>query len=281
MKYALFTSGYRYRPLEQAFADAARLGYSGIELCGERPHGYAPDLTGARLEQVRRWIDRYQVPVIGYCPKVNGYPYNLMLGERDIWEDSLAYVRRTLDAARDLGAGFSVLAFGPSAYGTSSAEKRRRMRESLMRLADHAAGREIFLLIEPLTPGESDALCTAEELARLLEEVDCPYIAGMCDTVVPFLAACRGQGHETIDTYFDALGPRLRHIHMTDCNGLNEEHILPGEGIAPLREMLAALGRRSYEGYVTIELVDLYRADPSRYAALSLDHMRALEASAT
>lgn len=277
MKFAAYTSGYRFRPLEQAFADARTFGYDGIELCGERPHAYAPDLCGERLYRIRRWIEQYQMPVIGYCPKVNGYPYNLMLGDRDIWQDSLAYVRRTLDAARDLGAGFSVIAFGQAADGVTRPEKERRMRESLLRLADHASACETLLLIEPLTPRESDSLCSAAELSALLEQVDCPYVAGMCDTVVPFTQSRQGQSSEDLDTWFDLLGWRLRHIHMTDSDGLTEDHILPGDGIAPLGEMLATLHRREYEGYITIELVDMYRHDPTHYAGLALAHMRQLE----
>lgn len=278
MKFTAYTCGYRFRSLEQAFADARAFGYDGIELCGERPHAYAPDLYGERLDRIRRWIQQYQIPVIGYCPKVNGYPYNLMLGERDIWQDSLSYVRRTLDAARDLGAGFSLIAFGQAADGVSRQEKEHRMRESLLRLADHASACETMLLIEPLTPQESDSLCSAAELSALLEQVDCPYVAGMCDTVVPFTQRQQGRSNEDLDTWFDLLGSRLRHIHMTDSDGRTENHILPGDGAAPLKDMLMTLHRRGYDGYITIELVDMYRSDPTRYAGLALAHMRRLDA---
>ena len=278
MKFALYTSGYRFRSLEQAFIDARVFGYDGIELCGERPHAYAPDLQGPRLAQIRRWSDQYQIPVIGYCPKINGYPFNLMLGDWDIWEDSLTYVRRTLDAARDLGAGFSIIAFGQAAHGLSRAQKQRRMRETLLRLADHAVRRETLLLIEPLTPLESDSLCSAAELSYLLEQVGCPYIAGICDTAVPFTRTAQGLTAESLDTYFDMLGTRLRHIHMTDSDGRTENHILPGQGSAPLGEMLSILWRRGYGGYVTIELVSMYLSDPTRYAGAALAYMRRLEA---
>ena len=256
-------------------------GYNGIELCGERPHAYAPDLYGARLDQVRRWIAQYQVPVIGYCPKVNGYPFNLMLGDRSIWEDSLSYVRCTLDAAHALGANFSLIAFGQSADGLSRAQKQQRMRESLLRLADYAEQRETLLLIEPLTPQESDSLCSAAELADLLEQVRCPYVAGICDTVVPFTQAMQGLSSEDLDTYFDLLGPRLRHIHMTDSDGRTENHILPGAGIAPLKKMLSTLQRREYAGYITIELVNMYLSNPTYYAGAALAYMRSLETELT
>lgn len=277
MKFAAYTSGYRYRSLEQAFIDARASGYDGIELCGERPHAYAPDLHGQRLDRIRRWIDRYEMPVIGYCPKVNGYPYNLMLGDRDIWLDSLSYVRRTLDAACELGAGFSLIAFGQAANGVSRRDKEHRMRESLLRLADHAAARETLLLIEPLTPQESDSLCSAAQLAWLLEQVDCPYVAGMCDVVVPFTQSRLGRSDETLDTWFDLLGSRLRHIHMTDSDGVSEDHILPGRGVAPLGDMLATLHRRRYDGYITIELVSLYLSNPTPATAEALTHLRNLE----
>lgn len=277
MKFASFTSGYQRRTLELAFSDAHDFGYDGIEIWGCRPHAYAYDLNAERLDNIRRLSERYAVPVIGFSPKVNSYPFNLMVGERDIWSDSLAYICRAIDASAALGARFTLIAFGHAGDMTNAAAMQRRIRDSLQILGEHAVRRNNLLIIEPLSYRETNTITTARQLAEALETVNCPAVVGMCDTVVPFLQRQQGVSDETLDTYFDLLGPRLRHIHMTDSDGVSEDHVVPGEGIAPLKEMLRTLRRRNYTGHVTLELVTKYIAEPSRYARLAIDHIRALE----
>lgn len=277
MRFANFTSGYQRISLEQAFADARNFGYDGIEIWGCRPQAYAYDLNGERLDNIRRLSQKYEIPIIGFTPKVNSYPFNLMVGERDIWEDSLAYVRRAIDASCNLGAGFTLIAFGHAGDLMTPEQRKVRIRESLLALAEHAQKRQNYLVIEPLSYREANTINTAAQLAEILQDVDCPYVTGMCDVVVPFLQKQTGYSDETLDTYFDLLGSRLHHIHLTDSDGVSEDHIVPGEGAAPLKDMLQTIKDRGYGGWVTVELVTKYIDAPSRYACKGIEHLRALE----
>ena len=65
MKLGMFTSGYQYYPLEAAFQDAKRIGYDYIELWGGRPHAFPPDLKRGGIEQVKKLIEVYEMPVHG------------------------------------------------------------------------------------------------------------------------------------------------------------------------------------------------------------------------
>lgn len=277
MKFANFTSGYQRISLEQAFADARDFGYDGIEIWGCRPHAYAYDLNEARIDGIRRLSERYEIPVIGFTPKVNSYPFNLMIGEKDIWEDSLAYIRRAIDASCALGAGFTLIAFGHAGDLVTRQQIQERIRESLLVLGDYALKKKNLLIIEPLSWREANTINTAAQLAEALEAVNCPAVAGMCDVVVPFVQQKQGLAEETLDTYFDLLGSRLAHIHMTDSDGISEDHVLPGEGVAPLKEMLRTLRARGYDGWVTIELVTKYIDRPTEVAGKAIRHMRKLE----
>ena len=80
MKIGMFTSGYQRSPLEHCFQDAKEYGYDYIELWGGRPHAYAPDLKAGEMAALRTLIDRYEMPVTGYTPEHNAYPYNYMIG---------------------------------------------------------------------------------------------------------------------------------------------------------------------------------------------------------
>ena len=53
----------------------------------------------------------------------------------------------------------------------------------------------------------------------------------------------------------DALGSRLRHVHMTDGSGsARDEHLVPGRGRQPCGEFLELLANRAFGGHVVIEI---------------------------
>lgn len=43
--------------------DAKEYGYDYIELWDRRPHAYAPDLKAGDINEVRRLIEKYEMPV--------------------------------------------------------------------------------------------------------------------------------------------------------------------------------------------------------------------------
>ncbi len=99
VKIGMFTSGYQRNPLEDCFIDAQRFGYDYIELWGGRPHAYAPDLRAGDINEVCRLIDKYEIPVQGYTPEHNGYPYNFMIGTEAMRQDAVAYLKLSMDMA--------------------------------------------------------------------------------------------------------------------------------------------------------------------------------------
>ncbi len=59
------------------------------------------------------------------------------------------------------------------------------------------------------------------------------------------------------------LGPRLRHVHMTDGSGsAKDEHLVPGRGNQPCAEMLELLAVQDFAGSVVVEINT--RKAPSR-----------------
>lgn len=194
-----------------------------------------------------------------------------------MWEDSVAYIERAIDASAALDAGFTLIALGHAGDLVTPLQIQERIRESLTVLGGYARKKKNLLIVEPLSWRESNTINTARQLAEALKAVDCPAVAGMCDTVVPFVQKRQGIADETLDTYFDLLGPKLAHVHMTDSDGVSEDHVVPGEGCAPLQDMLRTLKTRGYDGWITLELVTKYIAQPSLYAEKAIRHMRELE----
>lgn len=53
----------------------------------------------------------------------------------------------------------------------------------------------------------------------------------------------------------DAMGSRLRHLHVADGTGLSkDEHLIPGRGAQPCVEVLQRLAGRGFHGHVIVEV---------------------------
>ncbi len=270
MKIGLFTMGYMRLHLERAFEDAARFGYDGVEVWGGRPHAYPFDLKAGGTSEIKELSSKYDLPIIGYTPEMNIYPYNMMMGSEAMRRDSLDYVKLSMDVAKEMGAGFTLISAGHAGYEATRREYWPRLIENLRELAGHAEGIGMDLVLEPLTQYESNVVVTCNDLVEALDEVGSPRLVGMCDVVPPFC------NREPIMTYFEKLGGRLRHMHIIDSDGHSDTHMMPGDGVIPLRQLFREIEASGYKGYCTIELVSAYMNEPSLGSALAIERVNDL-----
>lgn len=274
LKVGMFTSGYQRNPLEHCFMDAKEYGYDYIELWGGRPHAYAPDLKAGDINEVRRLIERYEMPVLGYTPEHNAYPYNYMIGSEAQRRDAVDYLKLSLEMAKEMGAEFVLTSPANGGYLATYDQLWGRLEKNIQELGDYAAKLEIKLVVEALTPYESNFFTRANDLVELFRRVDNPYVVGMCDIVPPFVQ------HESIMAYFDKLGNKMDHMHIIDGENGSDTHMIPGEGNIPIKEMLYEMKRIGYDKTATLELVTNYINEPRFYAKRAIDNMRELMAEA-
>lgn len=149
-----------------------------------------------------------------------------------------------------------------------------RLEKTIQELGDYAAKVDVNLVVEPLTPYESNFFTRANDLVELFNRIDNPYVVGMCDVVPPFVQ------HESIMSYFDKLGSKMTHMHIIDGENGTDSHIVPGEGSIPLQEMFYELNRIGYDGTATLELVTGYINEPRFYAKRAVDNIRSIMAAA-
>ena len=274
LKVGMFTSGYQRNPLEHWFMDAKEYGYDYIELWGGRPHAYAPDLKAGDINEVRRLIEKYEMPVLGYTPEHNAYPYNYMIGSEAQRRDAIDYLKLSLEMAKEMGAEFVLTSPANGGYLATYDQLWSRLEKNIQELGDYAAKLEIKLVVEALTPYESNFFTRANDLVELFRRVDNPYVVGMCDIVPPFVQ------HESIMAYFDKLGNKMDHMHIIDGENGSDTHLIPGEGNIPIKEMLYEMKRIGYDKTATLELVTNYINEPRFYAKRAIDNMRELMAEA-
>lgn len=274
LKVGMFTSGYQRNPLEHCFMDAKEYGYDYIELWGGRPHAYAPDLKAGDINEVRRLIEKYEMPVLGYTPEHNAYPYNYMIGSEAQRRDAIDYLKLSLEMAKEMGAEFVLTSPANGGYLATYDQLWSRLEKNIQELGDYAAKLEIKLVVEALTPYESNFFTRANDLVELFRRVDNPYVVGMCDIVPPFVQ------HESIMAYFDKFGNKMDHMHIIDGENGSDTHLIPGEGNIPIKEMLYEMKRIGYDKTATLELVTNYINEPRFYAKRAIDNMRELMAEA-
>ena len=274
LKVGMFTSGYQRNPLEHCFMDAKEYGYDYIELWGGRPHAYAPDLKAGDINEVRRLIEKYEMPVLGYTPEHNAYPYNYMIGSEAQRRDAVDYLKLSLEMAKEMGAEFVLTSPANGGYLATYDQLWSRLEKNIQELGDYAAKLEIKLVVEALTPYESNFFTRANDLVELFRRVDNPYVVGMCDIVPPFVQ------HESIMAYFDKLGNKMDNMHIIDGANGSDTNLIPGEGNIPIKEMLYEMKRIGYDKTATLELVTNYINEPRFYAKRAIDNMRELMAEA-
>ncbi len=271
MKIGMFTAGYDWNPLEHVFIDCKRFGYDYIELYGTRPHAYAPDLVRGEDKQIRTLMEKYETPIPIYTPEHNLYAHNFMLGTQAQWEDTIEYLKTCMDAAKILNAGSMLISVARGEYQASYRELWERLERTMRVLTEAAEQKQIKLIVETLTPFETNFFTRANDLVELFEGIDSPWLTGMCDVVAPFVE------YENALSYIDKLGDKMTHIHFIDGKHGSCDHLVPGEGDLPLREMLSEIKYAGYDGTMTLELVGAYMNEPRLYNKRAIDNFRKIE----
>lgn len=256
MLFGLFTSGYQFQDLEKAFVDAKAFGYDFIELWGGYPHAYPWDMDEKRIATIRSYSEKYGIPIRVYTPEHNAYPYNYMLADERQLGRIRDYFIKSIEVAAALGSPYMLLSVGQG-DSVSATQRQEKLLSFLRELLPQAEKNNVILLLETLTPYESNTCTTLAELKSVLQSIASPYLQGMCDVVAAY------SQEETLMDYQQALQEKFAHVHFVDADGVSETHLLPGEGILPLADILQYLKQMDYRGGLTVELVTHYMAHQS------------------
>ncbi len=119
------------------------------------------------------------------------------------------------------------------------------------------------LLIEPLSPDQTDVVTTLDEAVAIVQQIASPAIQTMFDThnavkeILPH--------PELLRKYL----PFIQHVHVNEMDGRE-----PGTGSYDFAALLSTLAASNYRGWVSLEVFDFSR-DPSLVAGNALQHLTA------
>ena len=225
----LATTSVYPEPAEEAFRQAAELGYDGVEVM------VWSDPVSRDADALLRLAATYVVPVMSvHAPT--------LLLTQGVWgRDNWARLVRTAEHAEALGAG-TVVVHPPfrwqRTYGAGFEEGISALGE------EH----HCTFAVENMFPwrvGGRDVRAYAPGWDLL--EHDYAH----CTLDFSHAATARQDSMQLLEV----LGDRVRHLHLTDGSGsLRDEHLVPGEGTQPVAQVLEKLAAGGWDGHTVVEI---------------------------
>jgi sugar phosphate isomerase/epimerase len=243
---ALSTASVFPERTADAFELAARIGYDGIEVM------VTADPVSQDAAVLRRLSEYHGVPVLAIHSPC------LLITQRVWGREPWGKLEKSAEAAHEVGAKV-VVVHPPFRW------QRDYVREFESGLAKVESRTGMTFAVEnlyPLRPGGTELAAYAPHWNPV--ELDVSQVTlDLSHTAV--------SDSDAIDMA-RRLGPRLAHIHLTDGTkpGLPDEHLVPGRGSQPCRELLELLPSVSFNGVVVVEISTRRALDAKeRYADLA------------
>jgi sugar phosphate isomerase/epimerase len=277
MRLAFSSNAYLKYTFDETAERIAALGYEGLELLADVPHAWPAGLLASQKRSIRAAMDRSSLAF----SNVNAFMMNAVNDYRQpYWHPSflepdpsyrrvrIDHTRRALTLCAELGAPhITTEPGGPLAAGQSRQEGIDLFVEALKPLADHAAELGVLLLIEP-EPGL--LLETSDQYLEVAERVNSPAIGLNFDVGHAFCV------REDLPRAIAKLAPQIRHYHIEDIAATRvHHHLVPGMGAIDFAEVITAIRRTGYDGWLTVELYP-YLDDPDAVARAAFDVLRPL-----
>lgn len=246
-----------WRGFEESIRKAAAYGYDGVELALKS----AGEIDRREL---RRWLDETSMEVS--CITTGQVLADLGLYFTHPDPIQRAKVKDVFRGLIDLAAEFGGLinvgrTRGFIAPGQDRSETEALFMDTARALCDYAAGKDVQIVIEAVNRYEINFINRLDQGAALLEKtgrVNCGLHADVF--------------HMNIED--DRLGESLirngkwvRYVHLADSNRL-----APGLGHLDFDEILEALGKIAYDGWVSMEM--LPGDDPDAMAKKAIDFIK-------
>lgn len=234
MRIGMSTSCVYPLGVEEGFRFASLAGYDGVEVMVTR------DEVTQSPETLRALSQKYEIPILSIHAPV-------LLLTHFVWgRDPRVKLEKSADLARAVGAT-AVVVHPPFRWQAGYAEDFLR----IVRETTDAYGVEIA--VENMFPWK----VKGSSLKAYSPGWD-PVVMD-CDAVTLDFSHAALSGRDSLEMTL-GLGSRLRHVHLCDGSGsldegrVFDEHLLPGYGGQPVREVLAHLAATGWTGSVVAEV---------------------------
>ena len=241
-----FNTGIRYNwHVLDVLEVFSRLEVQKVELWGAPPHA---DLTSERL--VRR-LGKFQrespLDIVAVHPPARG-EWNITSKQEDRRLRAVNLLKKIMDNLLQIGVDKVVLHPGEHRSSSDAQDQELLLRsaDSIQRLLEHLEGRSQILCLENTLPHHIGG--RLEDLLWLEKNV-----AG--EFFITFDTSHASLGDVPLREYIDAFGKKIRHTHLSDNRGEDDDHLTPGEGNLGFSSILRRLSERAYLDYWMLEVL--------------------------
>jgi sugar phosphate isomerase/epimerase len=272
MRLAFSSNAYLKYSFDETARRIAEHGYQGLELLADVPHAWPAGLLDEQKRAILRSMERTGLSF----SNVNAFMMNAVNDYRQpYWYPSfiepdeyyrrvrIDHTRRALSLCAELGAPhITTEPGGPLAPGQSRAQAIDLFVEVLKPLAEHAHDRNVLLLIEP-EPGL--LLETTDQYLEVAERVNAPSLGLNFDVGHAYCVS------EDLPVAIAKLASHIRHYHLEDIASTRvHHHLVPGTGAIDFAEVIGAIRKTGYDGWLTVELYP-FLEDPDAAARGALE----------
>ena len=244
----------------------AETGYTGIELAPVTLASRISGVSAQRRRELRSQAEDHGLTICGLhwlLAKTEGF--HLTTNDASVRRATTGYLIELGQACADLGG--TVMVFGSPAQrnlqpGVSRAQAYENAAEVFRNALPVFADRGVKIVMEPLTPRETDFVNTCAEAAELIQQVGHPNFVLHQD--VKAMLSESTPIPELIARYAGI----TEHFHVNDDNLLG-----PGMGRTDYHPIVKALLETGYSGWVSVEVFE-YKPGAEYIAQTSIDYMR-------
>jgi len=267
-RFATCNEVFEQVPIADVCSQLREVGYQGLEIAPFTLGSDPASLTADERRSIRQLITASQLEFVG-LHWLLAAPAGLHATARDktVRERTWKYVDHFIDLCADLGDN-GVVVFGSpkqrsSRDGMSSRDATDAFIEGVAGVAVHAEARGVTLLVEAMSPDQSDVVTSLAEAVGIVKQIGNPAIQTMFDV---HNAINETASHvDLIREFF----PYIKHVHVNELDGKE-----PGMGDYDFASLLKCLTDLSYQGWVSLEAFDFTR-DPKEIISRSLNHLKA------
>jgi D-psicose/D-tagatose/L-ribulose 3-epimerase len=235
----LWVSPFTTQLADELFGKIAGMGFDVVEIAVDDP-------ALIDVSKVRTALKTHGLKAV-ICGAF-GPSRDLTNSSIEIQQNGLNYIESCLDICNELGSDFLS---GPmyAAVGKARmlpADERKKEWElavkNLQKACKMATARNLKLALEPLNRFESDLVNTAEDVVRLINDINDPAAQIMLDSFH------MGIEEKNVEQAIRLAGDRLLHVQVAD-----NYRGAPGSGQTNWASYRKALEEINYEGIITIE----------------------------
>jgi 5-keto-L-gluconate epimerase len=221
---------------ETTFSFARRHGLDGIEIHIRDPKTVSATQLAALMKR-----HSLEVPAVGTGRAFGEDGLSFSDPDAAVRRAAVQRIKQHIDLASRLGALVIIGLIVGKSQRTELSEAQAAA--CMKKCAEHAAAKNVTLVVEPINRYETGFIITADDCLRFLDTVGMPNCKVLLDTF--HMNIEEADIHATIEK----VGGRIGHVHVADSN---RRH--PGAGHLDFKKIIASLRRAGYDGYLSAEM---------------------------